>query len=59
MIPYYFIIVLAIANGSYVVAEPIAHIVKAEGIVYLKRLGMVTFSEKAEVGGGIYNGDAI
>ena len=59
LIPYYFIIVLAIANGSYVFAEPIAHIVKAEGIVYLKRLGMATFSEKAEAGGGINNGDAI
>ena len=57
--PYYLVFILAITNGSHLLAEPIAHIVKAEGIVYLKRLGMETFLEKAEVGSAVNNGDAI
>ena len=57
--PYYVVFVLSIINGSRLFAEPIAHIMKAEGIVYLKRLGMDTFSEVAEVGIALNNGDAI
>ena len=57
--PYYVVFVLSIINGSRLFAEPIAHIMKAEGIVYLKRLGMDTFSEVAEVGNALNNGDAI
>ena len=40
-------------------SESIAKIIKAEGLVYIKRLGMQTYSEVAQIGGSINNGDAI
>ena len=40
-------------------AEVIARLVKAEGRVYFKRLGMSTFSERAKPGSAIKNGDEI
>ena len=33
--------------------------IKAEGVVKIKRLGMQTYNEIAQVGGSINNGDAI
>ena len=40
-------------------AESIARVVKVEGSVYIKRLGMTTFSEKGKLGSAINNGDQI
>ena len=40
-------------------AEVIARIVKTEGRVYFKRLGMNSFSEQVKPGAGIKNGDQI
>jgi len=40
-------------------ADVIARLVKVEGNVYFKRMGMETFSEKAKIGAAILNGDAI
>jgi hypothetical protein len=40
-------------------ADVIARLIKIEGDVYFKRLGMDTFSEKAKLGAAIQNGDAI
>ena len=39
--------------------ESVARLIKAEGVVYLKRLGMQTYSEVAQLGTSINNGDAI
>ena len=41
------------------VAESVARLIKAEGVVKIKRLGMQTYNEIAQVGGSINNGDAI
>ena len=49
-----FISVCTTANG-----EIIARLVKVDGNVYLKRLGMSTFSERAKIGLPISNGDEI
>jgi hypothetical protein len=40
-------------------ADVIARLIKVEGNVYFKRMGMETFSEKAKLGAAILNGDAI
>ena len=40
-------------------ADVIARLIKVEGNVYFKRMGMETFSEKAKLGAAIMNGDAI
>ena len=40
-------------------ADVIARLIKIEGDVYFKRLGMDTFLEKAKLGAAILNGDAI
>ena len=40
-------------------ADVIARLIKVEGNVYFKRMGMETFSEKAKPGAAIMNGDAI
>jgi len=40
-------------------ADVIARLIKVEGNVYFKRMGMDTFSEKAKPGAAILNGDAI
>ena len=39
--------------------ESVARLIKADGVVYLKRLGMQTYSEVAQIGTSINNGDAI
>ena len=39
--------------------ESVARIMKSEGLVYIKRLGMQTYAEAAQAGGSINNGDAI
>ena len=39
--------------------ESVARIMKSEGLVYIKRLGMQTYAEVAQAGGSINNGDAI
>ncbi len=44
---------------SFTFGDSVARIIKAEGIVYIKRLGMQTYSEVAQIGGSINNGDAI
>lgn len=49
-----FISVCTTVNG-----ETIARLVKVDGNVYLKRLGMSTFSERAKIGLPISNGDEI
>ena len=42
---------------SYARGEVIARLVKYEGRVYFKRLGMNTFAEQAKIGSAIRNGD--
>ena len=44
---------------SYAKGNVIARIVKIEGDVFMKRLGMSTYSEKVKTGAAIINGDAI
>ncbi|MFL2989843.1 MAG: FecR domain-containing protein, partial [Candidatus Neomarinimicrobiota bacterium] len=39
--------------------ESVARLIKSDGFVYLKRMGMQTYSEVAQVGASINNGDAI
>ena len=39
--------------------ESVARLIKSDGVVYLKRMGMQTYSEVAQVGASINNGDAI
>ena len=41
------------------ISDVIARLIKVEGNVYFKRLGMETFSEKAKPGSAIVNGDQI
>lgn len=48
------LIPICVLNG-----ETIARLVKVEGNVYLKRLGMSTFSERAKTGDPISNGDEV
>ena len=44
---------------SFTFGDSVARIIKAEGVVYIKRLGMTTYAEVAQVGNSINNGDAI
>ena len=55
----YLIISIIIFICSLVNGESVARIMKAEGLVYIKRLGMQTYAEAAAVGAAINNGDAI
>ena len=55
----YIYIVTIIFTFSFTYGESIARIMKAEGLVYVKRLGMQTYAEVAQIGGSINNGDAI
>ena len=55
----YKIIIVTLCCCSFTFGESIARIVKAEGVVYIKRLGMQTYAEVAQIGGSINNGDAI
>ena len=53
------IIFTALFLMSQLNADVIARLIKAEGNVYFKRLGMSSFSEKAKHGAAIRNGDEI
>jgi len=52
-------IIIILFYWSFTFGESVARIIKTEGVVYIKRLGMQTYSEVAQVGGSINNGDAI
>ena len=55
----YLLISIIIFICTIVKGESVARIMKAEGLVYIKRLGMQTYAEAAQVGAAINNGDAI
>ena len=55
----YLLISIIIFICSIVKGESVARIMKAEGLVYIKRLGMQTYAEAAQVGAAINYGDAI
>ena len=55
----YKLIISILLCYSSAFSESVAKIIKAEGVVYIKRLGMQTYSEVAQIGGSINNGDAI
>ena len=55
----YLLISIIIFTCSIVKGESVARIMKAEGLVYIKRLGMQTYAEAAQIGAAINNGDAI
>ena len=50
-------IIISICSITY--GQSIARIIKSEGLVYVKRLGMQTYAENARIGSSIKNGDAI
>ena len=52
-------IIIATLLLSNLSGESIARLIKAEGKVNFKRMGMATFSEKASLGTAVNNGDAI
>ena len=52
-------IAIIISMCSFTHGESIARIIKLEGLVYIKRLGIQTFAETAKIGSSINNGDAI
>ena len=54
-----YLFIFFIALSISVRCESIARVVKSEGVVYIKRLGMSTYAEVAQIGGSINNGDAI
>ena len=56
---YIKLFLIFISVCTYVNGEIIARLVKVDGNVYLKRLGMSTFSERAKIGLPISNGDEI
>ena len=53
------IIIFIVFSFNSTWGESVARLIKAEGVVYLKRLGMQTYSEVAQLGTSINNGDAI
>ena len=53
------ILITAFSIAPILNANVIARLVKVEGQVYIKRLGMNTFSETARAGSAIVNGDEI
>ena len=55
----YKIILIFICFINISFGESVARLIKSEGVVYLKRMGMQTYSEVAQVGASINNGDAI
>ena len=59
MMFYIKLFLIFISVCTYVNGEIIARLVKVDGNVYLKRLGMSTFSERAKIGLPISNGDEI
>ena len=54
----YILFIYAIFS-AHIHGQVIARLVKAEGRVYSKRLGMNTFSEEGRAGASIRNGDQI
>ena len=54
-----FFIIILFFLPIHLKSDVIARIVKVEGRVHLKRMGMDTFSEKAKLGAAIHNGDEI
>ncbi|MFL2983195.1 MAG: FecR domain-containing protein [Candidatus Neomarinimicrobiota bacterium] len=54
----YIVFIFALAS-NYLQGEVIARLVKTEGRVHFKRLGMSTFSESAKEGSAIRNGDQV
>ena len=56
---FYKVIITILFCCSFTFGESVARIIKAEGVVYIKRLGMQNYAEVAQVGGSINNGDAI
>ena len=56
---FYKVILISLYFINISFGESVARLIKSEGVVYLKRMGMQTFSEVAQVGASINNGDAI
>ena len=56
---FYKVILLSLYFINISFGESVARLIKSEGVVYLKRMGMQTYSEVAQVGASINNGDAI
>ena len=52
-------LIYAFLSNSCLMSDVIARLIKVEGKVFFKRLGMETFSEKAKPGSAIVNGDQI
>ena len=55
----YLLFTITIMICSLVQGESIARIMKAEGLVFVKRLGMSSYDEPGKIGAAINNGDAI
>ena len=55
----YLLVTITIMICSLVQGESIATIMKAEGLVFVKRLGMNSYDEPGQIGAAINNGDAI
>ena len=56
---FYKVILISLYFINISFGESVARLIKSEGVVYLKRMGMQTYSEVAQVGASINNGDAI
>ena len=56
---FYKVILISLYFTNIAFGESVARLIKSEGVVYLKRMGMQTYSEVAQVGASINNGDAI
>ena len=56
---FYKVILVSLYFINISFGESVARLIKSEGVVYLKRMGMQTYSEVAQVGASINNGDAI
>ena len=56
---FYKLILISLYFINISFGESVARLIKSEGVVYLKRMGMQTYSEVAQVGASINNGDAI
>ena len=55
----YLLVTITVMICSLVQGESIARIMKAEGLVFVKRLGMNSYDEPGQIGAAINNGDAI
>ena len=56
---FYKVILISLYFINISFGESVARLIKSEGVVYLKRMGMQTYSEVAQAGASINNGDAI